>query len=167
MPIKISQLFDSGAIEVVSAEQMLDSYVSLGMPIMYRHWSFGKEFVNLHRRYARGNMGLAYELVINSDPCIAYLMEENDALQQLLVIAHACVGHNSVFKNNYLFKQRTDASAIIDYLNIDEVRKQISKSEQVLSFKRIRFRNRKTMTTIYGCWAIWPSAGGYFSSLSC
>lgn len=104
-------------IEVVSAEQMLDSYVSVGMPIMYRHWSFGKEFINLYRRYQAGDMGLAYELVINSDPCIAYLMEENNALQQLLVIAHACVGHNSVFKNNYLFKQRTDATAIIDYLN--------------------------------------------------
>lgn len=104
-------------IEVVSAEQMLDAYVSVGMPDMYPHWSFGKEFINLDRAYKEARMGLAYELVINSDPCVAYLMEENDALQQALVIAHACIGHNSFFKNNYLFKQRTDASAIIDYLH--------------------------------------------------
>ncbi len=47
-------------------------------------------------------MGLAYELVINSNPCISYLMEENTMAMQALVIAHACYGHNSFFKNNYL-----------------------------------------------------------------
>jgi len=54
--------------------------------------------------------------VINSDPCIAYLMEENNITMQALVIAHASYGHNSFFKNNYLFKTWTDASSIIDYL---------------------------------------------------
>ena len=39
------------------------------------------------------HIGLAYELVINSDPCIAYLMEENSVTLQALVIAHACFGH--------------------------------------------------------------------------
>lgn len=61
-------------------------------------------------------MGLAYELVINSNPCIAYLMEENTMAMQALVIAHACYGHNSFFKSNYLFKMWTSADAIIDYL---------------------------------------------------
>ncbi len=61
-------------------------------------------------------MGLAYEIVINSDPCIAYLMEENTMTMQALVIAHACYGHNSFFKGNYLFRTWTDASSIIDYL---------------------------------------------------
>ena len=61
-------------------------------------------------------MGLAYEIVINSDPCIAYLMEENTICMQALVIAHACYGHNSFFKGNYLFRTWTDASSIIDYL---------------------------------------------------
>ena len=61
-------------------------------------------------------MGLAYEIVINSNPCIAYLMEENSLTMQTLVIAHAAYGHNSFFKGNYLFRTWTDADAIIDYM---------------------------------------------------
>ncbi|MEO6747165.1 MAG: SpoVR family protein, partial [Caldimonas sp.] len=59
---------------------------------------------------------LAYEIVINSDPCISYLMEENTTAMQALVIAHAAYGHNSFFKGNYLFRLWTDASSIVDYL---------------------------------------------------
>ena len=103
-------------IEIISAEQMMDSYASVGMPIGYNHWSFGKHFVGVEKSYERGQMGLAYELVINSNPCISYLMEENTMAMQALVIAHACYGHNSFFKNNYLFKMWTSADAIIDYL---------------------------------------------------
>lgn len=103
-------------IEVITAEQMMDAYASVGMPIGYNHWSFGKQFVNIEKSYKRGEMGLAYELVINANPCIAYLMEENTMPMQALVIAHACYGHNSFFKNNYLFKMWTSADAIIDYL---------------------------------------------------
>ncbi|MBF5058337.1 SpoVR family protein [Alcanivorax sp. 521-1] len=103
-------------IEVISSEQMMDAYSSVGMPVGYNHWSFGKQFVEVEGRYRRGQMGLAYEIVINSNPCIAYLMEENTITMQALVIAHASYGHNSFFKGNYLFKTWTDASAIIDYL---------------------------------------------------
>ncbi|EKF74634.1 SpoVR family protein [Alcanivorax hongdengensis A-11-3] len=103
-------------IEVISSEQMMDAYASVGMPLGYHHWSFGKQFVEVENRYRRGQMGLAYEIVINSNPCIAYLMEENTITLQALVIAHACYGHNSFFKGNYLFRTWTDASAIIDYL---------------------------------------------------
>lgn len=103
-------------IEVISAEQMMDAYSSVGMPLGYHHWSFGKQFVSVEKNYKRGQMGLAYELVINSNPCISYLMEENSMAMQALVIAHACYGHNSFFKNNYLFKMWTSADAIIDYL---------------------------------------------------
>ena len=103
-------------LEVISSEQMMDAYASVGMPVNYRHWSYGKEFIATERNYSRGQMGLAYEIVINSDPCIAYLMEENTLAMQALVIAHACYGHNSFFKGNYLFRMWTDASSIIDYL---------------------------------------------------
>jgi len=67
-------------------------------------------------------MGLAYEIVINSSPCISYLMEENTATMQTLVIAHAAFGHNHFFKNSYLFKQWTDAEGILDYLDFEELR---------------------------------------------
>ncbi|XPG47277.1 SpoVR family protein [Variovorax sp. KK3] len=103
-------------LEIITAEQMMDAYASVGMPVIYRHWSYGKQFISTEKNYRRGHMGLAYEIVINSDPCISYLMEENTMSMQALVIAHAAYGHNSFFKGNYLFKMWTDASSIIDYL---------------------------------------------------
>jgi len=103
-------------IEVIASEQMLDAYASLGLPIGYPHWSYGKEFIRNEQMYRSGQRGLAYEIVINSNPCIAYLMEENSLPMQALVIAHACYGHNSFFKGNYLFRQWTSPDAIIDYM---------------------------------------------------
>ncbi|MFI4937608.1 MAG: SpoVR family protein [Candidatus Berkiellales bacterium] len=103
-------------IEIINAEQMMDAYSSVGMPLGYSHWSFGKQFLNVEKHYKRGYMGLAYELVINSNPCITYLMEENTLAMQTLVLAHACYGHNSFFKGNYLFKTWTSPESIIDYL---------------------------------------------------
>jgi stage V sporulation protein R len=103
-------------LEIITAEQMMDAYSSVGMPLGYHHWSYGKRFVSTEQTYKRGQMGLAYEIVINSNPCIAYLMEENTLTMQALVMAHACYGHNSFFKGNYLFRTWTSADAIIDYL---------------------------------------------------
>ena len=103
-------------LEIITAEQMMDAYTSVGMPVSYNHWSFGKHFMATEKSYKRGQMGLAYEIVINSNPCIAYLMEENSLTMQALVIAHAAYGHNSFFKGNYLFRTWTDAEAIIDYM---------------------------------------------------
>lgn len=115
-------------LEIISAEQMMDAYASIGMPVYYHHWSFGKHFLSTENRYKRGQMGLAYEIVINSDPCIAYLMDENTLPMQALVIAHAAYGHNSFFKGNHLFKQWTSADAIIDYLVF--ARKYIAQCEE-------------------------------------
>jgi spore cortex formation protein SpoVR/YcgB (stage V sporulation) len=104
-------------IELISSEQMLDAYSSIGMPIFYHHWSFGKRFARDEKMYRKGYTGLAYEIVINSNPCISYVMEENTMMMQTLVMAHAAFGHNHFFKNNYLFREQTDASGILDYLN--------------------------------------------------
>ena len=103
-------------IEIINSEQMMDAYASSAMPINYHHWSFGKHFLSVQNSYRRGHMGLAYEIVFNSNPCIAYLMEENTLTMQALVIAHASYGHNSFFKNNYMFQTWTDAESIIDYM---------------------------------------------------
>ena len=103
-------------IEVISSEQMLDAYSSVAMPVMYKHWSFGKTFIKNQEAYKKGRQGLAYEVVINTDPCLTYLMEDNSMTMQTLVMAHAAVGHSSFFKNNYLFKEWTDAAFILDYL---------------------------------------------------
>ena len=64
-------------IEIISFEQMLDAYSSLGMPLMYQHWAFGKRFAREEKIYRKGFAGLAYEIVINSNPCISYNLEEN------------------------------------------------------------------------------------------
>lgn len=104
-------------IEIISSEQMLDAHSSIGMPVMYRHWSFGKHFIHHERLYRKGARGLAYEIVINSNPCISYCLEENTMALQALVMAHAAFGHNHFFKANHLFRQWTDPEGILDYLD--------------------------------------------------
>jgi len=115
-------------VEVITSEQMLDAYASVGLPLMYRHWSFGKRFAYHETLYRKGLQGLAYEIVINSNPVICYIMEENSMTMQTLVIAHAAFGHNHFFKNNYLFRQWTDADGILDYLSF--ARDYVSKCEE-------------------------------------
>ena len=103
-------------IEIVNSEQLLDAMSLIGLPISYPHWSFGKSFVGSASKYLRGKMGLSYEMVINSNPCVSYNLETNTNTMMVLVIAHACQGHNSFFKNNYLFKEWTNADAIVNYM---------------------------------------------------
>ncbi len=103
-------------LEVITSEQMLDGYVSGGLPVNYGHWSFGKHFLMENAKYRSGENSLAYEIVINTNPCIAYLMEDNSLAMQALVIPHACFGHNSFSKGNYLFRQWTQPDAILDYM---------------------------------------------------
>ena len=141
-------------IEIIRSDQMMDAYASVGMPLGYNHWSYGKHFINVERSYRRGQMGLAYELVINSDPCISYLMEENTMTMQALVIAHACYGHNAFFKGNYLFKTWTDAASIVDYLvfarnyiaqceeryGVDEVEQLLDSCHALMSYGTDRYK---------------------------
>jgi stage V sporulation protein R len=122
-------------IEIIASEQMLDAYASAGLPIGYPHWSYGKEFIRNEQAYRKGARGLAYEIVINSNPCISYLMEENSMAMQALVIAHACYGHNSFFKGNYLFRQWTNADAIIDYMVF--ARKYVLECEERYGHERV------------------------------
>ena len=99
-------------IAIVDSEQMLDMYTSHGMPYSYQHWSYGKMRYGQQKAYEKGYMGLAYEIVINTNPAIAYCMSENTKTMQMLVIAHASFGHNHFFKNNHLFRQFTRADDI-------------------------------------------------------
>ncbi|MGF1716442.1 SpoVR family protein [Photobacterium chitinilyticum] len=149
-------------IEIITAEQMMDAYSSIGMPINYHHWSFGKRFIETERGYKHGQMGLAYEIVINSDPCISYLMEENTITMQALVMAHACYGHNSFFKGNYLFKTWTDASSIIDYLlfarkyitdceekyGVDEVERLLDSCHALMNYGVDRYKRPQKISLI-------------------
>ena len=72
------------------------------MPAHYPHWSYGKSYEKTKTMYDHGVVGLPYELVINSNPCLAYLMRDNTLCLQILTIAHV-YGHNDFFKNNFTF----------------------------------------------------------------
>lgn len=89
--------------EICDHEQMLAYMVYSGMPSHYPHWSYGKGYEKLKTLYDYGITGLPYEMVINSNPCIAYLMRGNSLLLQVLTMAHV-YGHNDFFKNNFTFK---------------------------------------------------------------
>jgi len=82
-----------------------------GMPTHYGHWSYGKQFERTHTMYNLGMEGLPYELIINSEPAIAYLMKENPAYLQVLIMAH-CVGHSDFFKNNRMFKKTRPGTVV-------------------------------------------------------
>lgn len=84
-----------------------------GLPSHFPHWSYGKSFERTHTKYNMGLEGLPYELIINSDPSIAYLMLENPLYLQVLIMAH-CVGHSDFFKNNRTFKD-TSAGTITSH----------------------------------------------------
>lgn len=121
--------------EIITSEQMLDAYSLIGLPISYNHWKFGKDFVINQNQYKKGRMGLAYELVINSNPCISYNMEDNTTCLMLLVLAHAAYGHNHFFKNNYLFKLWTHADSIIDYMEF--ARNFVQKCEEKYGYEEV------------------------------
>jgi stage V sporulation protein R len=89
--------------EVCDYYSMIGHMSYHGMPTHYGHWSFGKRFERTHQMYNAGAEGLPYELIINANPSIAYLMRENPAYMQILIMAH-CIGHSDFFKNNAKFK---------------------------------------------------------------
>jgi len=88
--------------EICDYYEMIGHMSYHGMPSHYHHWSFGKSFERTHQMYNLGMSGLPYELIINSNPSIAYLMRENPMYLQILIMAH-CVGHSDFFKNNSTF----------------------------------------------------------------
>ena len=89
--------------EVCDYFEMIGHMSYSGLPSHYSHWSYGKSFERTHQMYNAGMEGLPYELIINSNPSIAYLMRQNPMALQVLIMAH-CVGHSDFFKNNKTFK---------------------------------------------------------------
>jgi len=109
---KVGLDFYPQEFEIIGYKDMLAYESYLGMPSRYPHWSFGKSYEKNSTVYKYNLSGLPYEMVINSDPCIAYLMKENTLLLQILTIAHV-YGHNDFFKNNRLFKEGTRAASTV------------------------------------------------------
>jgi stage V sporulation protein R len=97
--------------EIIDYQEMLGAMAYVGLPTHYRHWSYGKEYERTHTLYNMGQTGLPYEMIINSNPSIAYLMRENALYIHILTMAH-CVGHSDFFKQNRMFAH-TDPDNII------------------------------------------------------
>ena len=149
--------------EVIDYQEMIGAMVHHGMPSMYSHWSFGKSFEQTMNRYNVGMEGLPYELIINSDPSLAYLMKENPLYLQILIMAH-CVGHSDFFKNNRMFKNTRPESVIQrlrsakkriqkyvedPHIGIDLVEKTLDAC-QALQFQTTKYgQTRRTRSEIY------------------
>ncbi|MCK8818056.1 SpoVR family protein [Natroniella sulfidigena] len=99
--------------EICSFEDMISYQAYSGMPARYPHWSYGKAYERIKTFYKYNLTGLPYEMVINSNPCLAYLMKENSLLLQILTMAHV-YGHNDFFKNNRLFREGTNAEYTLE-----------------------------------------------------
>lgn len=89
--------------ELITYDQMSQFAAYGGFPVRYPHWRFGMEYEHLSKSYEYG-LSKIYEMVINTDPCYAYLMEGNMMMDQKLVMAHV-YGHCDFFKNNVWFSK--------------------------------------------------------------
>ncbi|EGW38092.1 SpoVR family protein [Desulfosporosinus sp. OT] len=88
--------------EIVPAEALY-TFGAYGMPVRFTHWSFGKAFYRMKTQYDL-NLSRIYELVINTNPAYAFLLEGNRLVQNKLVIGHV-YAHVDFFKNNYYFSR--------------------------------------------------------------
>jgi len=89
--------------ELIDADQLHAIAARGGFPTRYPHWRFGMEFEQLNKGYHYGLQKI-YEMVINNDPCYAYLMRCNGTIDQKMVMAHV-YGHCDFFKNNQWFSK--------------------------------------------------------------
>ena len=89
--------------EVVEGDDLNEIASYGGFPTRYPHWSFGMAYEELKKGYDYG-LSKIYEMVINNDPCYAYLMRSNHTVDQKLVMAHV-YGHADFFKNNLWFSR--------------------------------------------------------------
>ena len=103
--------------EICDHNEMIGYMAYSGMPSHYAHWSYGKNFERQKTLYEYGVSGLPYEMVINSDPCVAYLMRDNSLLLQVLTMAHV-YGHNDFFANNFTFTSGTNAKYTLQMFKV-------------------------------------------------
>ena len=152
--------------EIIDYQEMLGAMAYVGLPTHYRHWSYGKEYERTHTLYNLGQTGLPYEMIINSNPSIAYLMRENALHTHILTMAH-CVGHSDFFKNNRMFRDTNPNNIISSFkaaakyvkqliedpsIGIDKVEKILDAAHsikyQVPRFPGIKYKTREELLKI-------------------
>ncbi|KPV60780.1 stage V sporulation protein R [Paenibacillus sp. A3] len=87
----------------ICPSDIIYTFGAYGMPTRFSHWSFGKTFHKMKMQYDFG-LSKIYELVINSDPCYAFLLDGNSLIQNKLIVAHV-LAHCDFFKNNVRFSK--------------------------------------------------------------
>ena len=120
-----------------------DGGAGLRFPTRYPHWRWGMEYERLSKSHEYG-LSKIYELVINNNPAIAYLLEGNSMVDQKLVMAHV-FGHNDFFKNNIFF-EKTNRKMIDGMANhAARVRRHMSLDRPPLGMR---------LSDAFGGWAI-------------
>jgi stage V sporulation protein R len=119
--------------EILTFDEMNEVAAYGGFPTRFPHWRWGMEYERLKKS---GDYGLSriYEMVINNNPCVAYLLEGNSLVDQKLVMAHVCA-HNDFFKNNFSFKIT------------DQDRRPPSQAEDLVVSRKDRLPTRKWIDT--------------------
>ncbi|KGX87357.1 SpoVR family protein [Pontibacillus litoralis] len=107
------------------------TFGAYGMPTRFSHWSFGKQYHKMKLHYDLG-LSKIYELVINSDPCYAFLLNNNSLIQNKLIVAHV-LAHCDFFKNNARFANT----------NRDMVEKMASTADRIAYYEKVH--GRKTV----------------------
>jgi stage V sporulation protein R len=111
--------------EILDFKQLNEVASFMGFPNRFPHWRFGMEYERLSKSYAYG-LHKIYEMVINNDPCYAYLLQCNNPVDQKIVMAHV-YGHCDFFKNNFWFS-KTNRKMMDEMANhATKVRKYIDK----------------------------------------
>jgi stage V sporulation protein R len=120
--------------EILDYDRMNEVAAYGGFPGRYPHWRFGMEYERLSKGYTYGLQKI-YEMVVNNDPCYAYLLEGNSTVDQKTVMAHV-YAHCDFFKNNYWFS-KTNRKMVDEMANhASRIRKYIERHglERVESF---------------------------------
>jgi stage V sporulation protein R len=120
--------------EVVTFEEMLQIYTT-GFPIMFNHWTFGKQYESLYKQYKNNRASIAYEVIFNTNPSLCYLLETNSTTMQALVMSHAACGHSAFFKNNEFMRENTNAKTITSFLK--NMRSYVQECERLYGEKRV------------------------------
>lgn len=122
--------------EIMNPEGMSSvSRLCHGVPNFYDHWSHGKSFLDYWEKYQNGEAGELYEMVINSNPSICYILQGCPLSEIISVMTHAAIGHSSFFRNNFMFQAQTDASSIIPFM--DTAKKYILQCEGKYGFRKV------------------------------
>ena len=126
--------FFTTVFELVDYKKLHEVAAYGGLPTRYPHWRWGMEYDKLMKSYEYG-LATIYEMVINNDPCYAYLLDSNNLSTQKTVIAHV-FGHSDFFKNNLWFK-RTNRKMLDQAANHSSIVREIIEEvsyEEVESF---------------------------------